>query len=199
MHVFADTGFLPISTVFHREIISGLFASEFHSEFLDQLKCMFTFHNNCMNLLIIISSDYWDEIIVYLGPVSAFSNQVQQTMMLANLSNVLPNLLISCLNLSVPQMEEIVINTRYISHMPPGRGGKSTKSLTYQFSEGLRRLSLLIATKPNCSQGNLAHCHFPTELFVGACEQNKNVFAFSAHLPLIAALGNKLTFFLKLQ
>lgn len=74
MHVFADTGFLPISTIFHREIISGLFASEFHSEFLDQLKCMFTFHNSCMNLLIIISSDYWDEIIVYLGPVSAFSN-----------------------------------------------------------------------------------------------------------------------------
>lgn len=200
IHVFADTGFVPISTVFHREIISGLFACEFHSEFLDQLKWTNVFRDNCRNLLVIVSSDYQDDITVYLGPVIIFSHQVQQAVMLANISNVFPTLLlISCLNLSVLQMEEIVLYVRYISRTLLGKGNKSTKSLTYQFSKGLRLLSLLIATKPNCSQGNLAHCHFPTGLFVGACEQNKNGSAFSIQLSLIADLGNKLTFFLKLQ
>lgn len=158
------------------------------------------FHNNCRNLLVIISSDYQEKITIYQGPVITFSHEVQQAMTLANLSNVFPNLLlISCLNLLDLQMEEIVLYTRYISHTLLGKGSKSTKSLTYQFSKGLRLLSLLIATKPNCSPGNLAYCHFPTGLFVGACEQNKNGFAFSTHSSLIAVLGNKLTFLLKLQ
>lgn len=49
IHIFAETRFLPIWTIFHWEIISDLFASEFYSEFLNQLKAL-------LHFIIIIST-----------------------------------------------------------------------------------------------------------------------------------------------
>ena len=88
----------------------------------------------------------------------------------------------------------------------------NTTNLTCTFRKGKERhpfLSVLFSRGPrtpasaDCHQasllaGQLARCHLPAGLLVGACEWNRNVFAFSSQLPLIAVLRNKVTFFLRM-
>ena len=56
IHIFAETRFLPTWAIFHWEVISDLFASEFYSEFPDQLKDTFAFRDDYIDCLMIVSA-----------------------------------------------------------------------------------------------------------------------------------------------